>query len=289
MADFPAMPLWTDAYLADTGHLSDVEHGRYMLMLMQLWRSPQQRFPNDDEWLARRFKRSVEEVKKELRPLIQELMQCDGNWITQKRLSREFCYVSARSQKQSARAKSRWKKEKGLCRGNAERHRSGNAPTPTPTPIEKEDTNVSSKKNGSRLNVFMKANGEIPKPPSEYLSAADELGIDGGSQWPRFWDYWIAQPGSKGVKLDWLATWRNWCRRCSESNGGSRPPPPELSSEDSIEVERNILRMRINASLKGMTVQHELQPHEWQNAVNLGYVTMHEAQQRCPALININR
>jgi uncharacterized protein YdaU (DUF1376 family) len=27
-----------------------------------------------------------------------------------------------------------------------------------------------------------------------------------------FRDYWIAQPGSKGLKADWLATWRNWVR-----------------------------------------------------------------------------
>jgi hypothetical protein len=28
----------------------------------------------------------------------------------------------------------------------------------------------------------------------------------------QFKDYWIAQPGQKGVKLDWFATWRNWVR-----------------------------------------------------------------------------
>jgi len=28
-----------------------------------------------------------------------------------------------------------------------------------------------------------------------------------------FRDYWIAQPGQKGVKTDWTATWRNWVRR----------------------------------------------------------------------------
>lgn len=27
-----------------------------------------------------------------------------------------------------------------------------------------------------------------------------------------FRDYWIAQPGQKGVKTDWDATWRNWVR-----------------------------------------------------------------------------
>jgi uncharacterized protein YdaU (DUF1376 family) len=28
----------------------------------------------------------------------------------------------------------------------------------------------------------------------------------------RFRDYWIAQPGAKGVKLNWDSTWRNWVR-----------------------------------------------------------------------------
>lgn len=32
----------------------------------------------------------------------------------------------------------------------------------------------------------------------------------------QFRDYWIAQPGQKGVKLDWPATWRNWVRRSQE-------------------------------------------------------------------------
>jgi hypothetical protein len=35
----------------------------------------------------------------------------------------------------------------------------------------------------------------------------------------RFRDYWIAQPGAKGRKLDWSATWRNWVR--NENEGGS--------------------------------------------------------------------
>jgi len=30
--------------------------------------------------------------------------------------------------------------------------------------------------------------------------------------WEKFRDYWISQPGQKGVKLDWFATWRNWVR-----------------------------------------------------------------------------
>jgi hypothetical protein len=33
----------------------------------------------------------------------------------------------------------------------------------------------------------------------------------------QFKDYWIAQPGQKGVKLDWSATWRNWVRNSKAS------------------------------------------------------------------------
>lgn len=34
-----------------------------------------------------------------------------------------------------------------------------------------------------------------------------------------FRDYWHAQPGQKGVKLDWFATWRNWCRNSRRPSG----------------------------------------------------------------------
>ena len=31
-----------------------------------------------------------------------------------------------------------------------------------------------------------------------------------------FKDHWLSQGGSKGVKLNWESTWRNWCRRENE-------------------------------------------------------------------------
>ena len=31
--------------------------------------------------------------------------------------------------------------------------------------------------------------------------------------WLEFHDYWVAVPGKDGRKTDWLATWRNCCRR----------------------------------------------------------------------------
>lgn len=41
----------------------------------------------------------------------------------------------------------------------------------------------------------------------------DWCNTDVDSEFDGFRDYWVAQPGQKGVKADWLATWRNWCRR----------------------------------------------------------------------------
>ncbi len=69
------------------------------------------------------------------------------------------------------------------------------------------------------------------KPPPEYLSfAVNELHDKSPPEIMRiadgFRDYWIAQPGTKGRKTDWLATWRNWIRREAEryENTGKNSP-----------------------------------------------------------------
>lgn len=51
--------------------------------------------------------------------------------------------------------------------------------------------------------------------PDDWLAWAKGEGLNEATirgEADRFRDYWRAQPGVKGRKLDWLATWRNWCR-----------------------------------------------------------------------------
>jgi uncharacterized protein YdaU (DUF1376 family) len=53
MAEFPALPLFTDAYMADTRHLNAAQHGAFLLLLMTAWRMPDCSLPDDDEKLSR--------------------------------------------------------------------------------------------------------------------------------------------------------------------------------------------------------------------------------------------
>jgi hypothetical protein len=51
-----------------------------------------------------------------------------------------------------------------------------------------------------------------------------------------FVDYWAACSGAKGVKSDWLATWRNWCRR-SDRVGTAKVEPSKLTPLEIAERE----------------------------------------------------
>ncbi len=63
------------------------------------------------------------------------------------------------------------------------------------------------------------------RPSSEDDGFAANLGLSTATVADHFADYWRARPGQGGVKLDWSATWRNWCRKEAERNPGRRSDP----------------------------------------------------------------
>lgn len=128
MAEFAALPIFTDSLLADTGHLTDEEFGRYMRLLIVSWRTPGCLIPNDKSWIAKRLRLDPLQYDSKIKPLIEEFFTSDGNSHMQKRLRKEYEYVKKSTQRMSDLAKSRWEKEKRSCVGNA--------PTPTPTPTK---------------------------------------------------------------------------------------------------------------------------------------------------------
>lgn len=74
------------------------------------------------------------------------------------------------------------------------------------------------------------------KAEAERIAVEDGFSVNAVQESRKFRDYWVAVPGQKGVKLDWLATWRGWVRRSGEfapkGNGIARVPEKNRSLAD---------------------------------------------------------
>lgn len=85
----------------------------------------------------------------------------------------------------------------------------------------------------------------LPDEWRQWAEINTQLGADGISlEADKFRDHWHAKAGAGSTKLDWQATWRNWCR-----NAGSRRP---------MNWGRNAYDERKAAEPKPMTVREAL-------------------------------
>jgi len=93
-------------------------------------------------------------------------------------------------------------------------------------PLKKESKReVVARARGTRLKT-----GEWLTQP--FIDEAIKLGVPAGrvaSLWDEFVDYWAALPGSRGTKLDWLATWRNRIRQTVSKGQGNGKTSPDHS------------------------------------------------------------
>ena len=149
MAEFPSLPLFTDAIIADCFHLTDEEFGRYMRIIIIMWRTPGCKIPADPAWICKRLRVDALAYAEHVQPIIQEFFKEDAGWWTQKRLMKEYLYVQALTQKRRDAANKRWGKSQpidnkqkdgmqSICKADAP------TPTPTPTPTIKESIDIPS-------------------------------------------------------------------------------------------------------------------------------------------------
>jgi uncharacterized protein YdaU (DUF1376 family) len=89
MAEFPALQLWTDAYLGDTAHLTTTEHGAYLLLLMTAWRSGDCSLPDDDKMLARFCRMNCQQWAR-IKPLMLTFWKVENGRWRQSRLTDEW-------------------------------------------------------------------------------------------------------------------------------------------------------------------------------------------------------
>lgn len=206
-----AIPLFADAYLADTMHLSTEEHGAYLLLLMAAWRSDDCSLPNDPKKLARIAGLSPRRWG-QISATILDFWVIENGRIFNQRLRKERGYVIRKSESNRENARKRWEaqaaenKEGDEC----ERTSDGNAPPPSPPPVEPNGSTFDGKKSrGTNLPDDF----EPSLTPSAHAHA-DALGPKRfAAELQKFRDYHTA----KGSRMkDWQAAFRTWLTNAVE-------------------------------------------------------------------------
>jgi uncharacterized protein YdaU (DUF1376 family) len=175
MAEFPALPLWTDAFIADTIHLDATETGAYMMLLMCAWRSPDNSLPIDDKSL-RKFSRCDAREWRRIRETVLAFWDDEDGRLRQKKLTKVRYAVSKKSRQAESAARVRWLKTKETPDADASSPHM--QPKPKPKLVKKESKNlVPFPGNGTRkptpypdgFEAFWKA---YPKRPTDTKSLA---------------------------------------------------------------------------------------------------------------------
>jgi len=186
-------------YQSHTAHLSDIEDLAYRRLLdwYYLHESP---IPLDINEVSRQIR---------MRPhsdciasvLNEYFSHTSDGWIHH-RANKEIAKVGEKSEKASESAKARWSKVK---HANALPTQSDSNATHNTLPITQNT--VVKQNRGSRLQADFCLTNDWKE-----FCRTERSDLDPQKVFDGFKDYWIAKPGQQGVKLDWLATWRNWVR-----------------------------------------------------------------------------
>ena len=203
------MPLYIGDYLADTARLTTEQHGAYLLLLMDYWRSG--RLPDNDQVLAQISKLSPDAWINAKAMLMQFFSIKDGYWIharVEKELNLAMENKAKMHDRASKAAQARWDKQQNNATSNAKAMlMQCPSPSPSPSPLTSTNTiDVAKAPKAQRL--------KLESLPVDWANFCNQERPDLNHKdiWNQFRDYWISVGGSKGARLDWFATWRNWVR-----------------------------------------------------------------------------
>jgi uncharacterized protein YdaU (DUF1376 family) len=103
MSDIPAMPVFTDALIAATTHLSAEEYGAYVRILIATWEKGCRWFPDIDRVMARVTGVPARRWRLVVRPVLVDFFDLSGGFFVQKRVKTEWDFVTRdRNQKVQA-------------------------------------------------------------------------------------------------------------------------------------------------------------------------------------------
>jgi uncharacterized protein YdaU (DUF1376 family) len=184
-------------YKSHTHHLSLMEDLAYRRLLDYYFLHEQ---PIKHRDIARQI--GMREHEEDVMTVLNEFFISTADGFVSPRADKEIKQYKEFSEAGKRGAAKRWSTPP-----NGEANSPPNA-TPIATNNHKPITNNQDKnKRGSRLaqDLF------FPKEWCDFL-VEQRPELNAQKTFDQFKDYWIAQAGQKGVKLDWFATWRNWVR-----------------------------------------------------------------------------
>ncbi|MGU3387196.1 DUF1376 domain-containing protein [Methylobacterium sp. D53M] len=240
MAAFPALPLFTDAFIGDTTHLNAEETGAYVMLLLTAWRTPTCCLPDDDVKLARSARVTIARWAK-IKPTVMAFWTLKDGIYTQKRLTATRDGVSKRAN--AAR-------ENGKIGGRPKSLKDNDLDNPTGScGVSGSKASISKTKTNVETLPQREPEGPVATrldPDWELDQALFDAAIAQGLSRDRvpheagqFRD-WHLDRGA--VSFDWLAAWRRWCRNASQRD--PHPQPPRRRSEPPMSSDTaNLLRL----------------------------------------------
>lgn len=232
------MPFYVRDFVADTIHLTDRQQGAYILLICHYWLHGG--LPNDDAQLCLISRQANVDDWLTIKAPIAALFR--PVW-RHKRIDEELSKASVLAERRRKAGQIGGRKSSSNRQAIVEQSSSYHSHIHK----KKEDGSLrspSKKEAGSRGT-------RIPADWQPDLAEALRLGLtlqEASRQADVFRDYWRGKAGEAGIKLDWPATWRNWCRRAAEQHQqktrgrNERPTIEERVAESPTAAAFRILR-----------------------------------------------
>jgi len=191
-------------FVKATARLTDAQSMAY-LRLIWMYYDRERPLPDDIEALA--FQLGTDEKTVQL-ILVSFFRLEDGCWHHTR------CDAEIKEYKELIHKRSKAGKASAEHRINTSSTPVEQVPNTQPTDVQLTNNQEPITSNHIKEKKPRSTRFDLQEIPDEWIDFCkqERPGLDPRKTFDAFRDYWIAQPGSKGLKADWLATWRNWVR-----------------------------------------------------------------------------
>ena len=202
----PFMPLYVADYMADTAHLTTVEHGAYLLLIMTYWQRGEP-LPDDDKKLARIVGlqgRNWKRVRQEIEPFFEFR---DNKWVHQ-RIEHQLTLMRSQS-----RANSLNGKKGGLAKAKASPSENLAKPkrTLSHTDTDTVDTIVSKRARAPKAIKHAMPDNWWPEDFGPSSKCAKIIEGWTSEQFAEQFEHFKAHHEASGKKFEsWQAAWQTW-------------------------------------------------------------------------------